>query len=277
MKEMKMRLKNGTTKVLTLSYDDAHVHDIRMMDILDKYGLKCTFNISSGRYVEEDCEREQFSGPMKLSEAKKAYTNSGHEIAVHSLNHPHINILSELDVLREVVEDKRQIENDYGIIARGMAYPFGVFNDKVKDILRKCKIAYSRTTAVTRHFWFPDDWLEWNPTCHHDDENLMELIKEFVEVPERWGLARLFCMYGHSWEFQNHNNWEKLEEFAKYAGGRDDIWYATLIEVYDYVKAYENLNISYDKKTFHNPSAISVWFELEEKEYCIKPGETLHI
>jgi hypothetical protein len=66
-----------------------------------------------------------------------------------------------------------------------------------------------------------------------------------------------------------------IEDFAKYVGGREDIWYATNIEVYDYIKAYENLQTSVDKKIVHNPSAIDVWFLHNGETYCVKGGETL--
>ena len=85
---MLMKLKGGKSKVLTLSYDDGVVQDIRLIQILDKYGLKGTFNINSGRYLPEDTQRERFYGRMKLSEALAVYKGSHHEVAVHSLNHP---------------------------------------------------------------------------------------------------------------------------------------------------------------------------------------------
>ena len=90
-------------------------------------------------------------------------------------------------------------------------------------------------------------------------------------------MPQMFCMYGHSWEFHNNDNWDVIEKFAEYVGGRQEIWYATLIEIYDYVKAYKNLQTSYEKKIFHNPSAIDVWFEINETVYCVKAGKTLYI
>ena len=51
---MYMLLKDGKSKVLTFSYDDGVVQDIRLAGIFDKYGLKCTFNINTGTYCAED-------------------------------------------------------------------------------------------------------------------------------------------------------------------------------------------------------------------------------
>ena len=64
---MKMRLKDGKQKVLTLSYDDGIVQDIRLIEIMNKYGLKGTFNINTGLYLPEDSVREKFYGRMVMS------------------------------------------------------------------------------------------------------------------------------------------------------------------------------------------------------------------
>ena len=274
---MKMILKDGKRKVLTLSYDDGVVQDIRLIEIMDKYGLKGTFNINSGGYLPEDAVRERFYGRMKLSEAQKLYINSGHEIAVHSLTHPFLDQLDSAEIIYEITEDRRNLENQYGEIIRGMAYPQGRYNDRIVDILEKCHIAYSRTTKSTYKFGFPENWLMLHPTCHHNYENLEELIKNFVEKPNRWGNAEMFYLWGHSYEFDNNDNWEVIEKFAEYAGGHEHIWYATNIEIYDYVKAYERLRTSYDKKIVHNPSSIDVWVEINGAVYCVKSGKTLKI
>ena len=275
--KMKMRLKDGKSKVLTLSYDDGVVQDIRLIEIMNKHGLKGTFNINSGLYESEDTKREGFYGRLKLSEAKELYLNSGHEIAVHTFNHTFLQNLNSAEAIYEIMEDRKHIETNYGVIARGMAYPFGTYNDNVVDVLKKCNIAYSRTVQATNRFDFPENWLLLHPTCHHNSENLKELIKQFVEVPNKWGNPEMFYLWGHSYEFDTNNNWNVIEEFAEYAGRHEHIWYATNIEVYDYVKAYEGLQKSYDQKTIHNPSSIDVWFKLGEEVYCVKSGETLKL
>ena len=65
---MYMKLKDGKSKVLTLSYDDGVVQDIRLMEILNKNGIKATFNINTGLYLPEDTVREKYYGRMKFSE-----------------------------------------------------------------------------------------------------------------------------------------------------------------------------------------------------------------
>ncbi len=274
---MKMKLKDGKSKVLTLSYDDGVVQDIRLIEIMNKYGLKGTFNINTGTYLSEDTVRNEFKGKLKLSEAKDLYINSGHEVAVHSLTHPFLENLDSSEIIHEIIEDRKNIEKEFGTIARGMAYPFGTYNDTVIDVLEKCKIAYARTVSPTYRFMLPQNWLLLNPTCHHNCERLDELAKRFVEPSAltEWGYVEMFYLWGHSYEFDTNDNWDVIEKFAEFVGGRDNIWYATNIEIYDYVKAYQSLQTSYDKKIIHNPSAIDVWTEIDNEIHCIKGGQTL--
>lgn len=275
---MYMKLKDGKSKVLTLSYDDGVVQDIRLIGIMDKYGLKGTFNINTGLYLDENSVREKFYGRMKLSEAKELYTNSGHEVAVHAFTHPFLEKLSSAEVITEIIEDRKNIETQYGTLARGMAYPFGTYSDDVIEDLKKCGICYSRTVRTTENFGFPENWLALHPTCHHNNPKLMELAKHFAEDAPRYSSYNwMFYLWGHSYEFDNNNNWEVIEKFAEYIGDREDIWYATNIEIYDYVKAYENLQVSVDKKIIHNTSSIDVWFFENGKTYCVHSGETLRM
>ena len=274
---MRIRFKDGKQKVITLSYDDAVVQDIRLIEIMNKYGLRGTFNVNSGMYLPEDAVRKRFHGRLKLSEAKELYMNSGHEIAVHAFNHPFLENLDDLEIIYQIIEDKKSIEQNYGVIARGMAYPYGTYSEKVISVLKKCEIAYARTVNSTYGFNLPQNWLELHPTCHHKYDGLQDLIKEFIETPRPWGNAEMFYLWGHSYEFDNDNNWEVIERFAQYAGGRDDIWYATNIEIYDYVKAYDSLQTSYDKKIICNPSSIDVWAEIDKNLIRINAGTTVRL
>ena len=275
---MYMKLKDGKSKVLTFSYDDGVVQDIRLIGIFDKYGMKGTFNINTGTYLPEDAVRERYYGRLKLSEAKELYIGSGHEVAVHSLTHPFLERLKTDEMTWEVLEDRKNIEKQYGTLARGMAYPYGTYNDDVVEVLKWCGICYSRTVKSTYTFKFPTNWLTLHPTCHHRDPKFMELAKQFVETKPRYLSDNwMFYVWGHSYEFDDKDNWNVIEEFCEFTSGKDDIWYATNIEIYDYIKAYESLQTSVDKSIVHNPTAIDVWFMEGEKTYCVHGGETLHL
>lgn len=244
-----MKFKEGKSKVFTMSYDDGVVQDIRLSDIMKKNGLKGTFNINSGRYFPENEERKNFSGRMKLSEAKKLYINSGNEVAIHAYSHPFLEKLENSELIREIYEDRKTIEKDYEIIATGMAYPFGTYSDKVLKALELCGVSYSRTTNATEYFNLPENWLILNPTCHHTNPKLMKLAKQFVEDDPKFGNVWMFYLWGHSYEFDNNDNWDVIENLAEYIGGREDIWYATNIEIYNY-QSVIGIDVIYAEK--HN-------------------------
>jgi len=273
---MLMKLKDGKSKVLTLSYDDGVVQDIRFVEILDRHGLKCTFNINTGLYEPENTQRKRFRGNLKLSEAQALYSGSHHEVAMHSLTHPFLETLSQTQVLTEILENRKNIESQYGHLARGMAFPNGTYNKKVLDIMSTCGVCYSRTVKSTWKFDFPENWLTLHPTCHHNDSRLMVLAEKFVEENPRFVANNwMFYVWGHTYEFDDQNNWQVIEDFASYTGRREDIWYATNIEIYDYVQAFNAIQTSIDESIVHNPTALDIWFHLNGEIHCIHPGQTL--
>lgn len=267
---MQMRFYEGKEKALTLSYDDGQIHDIRLIEIMNKYGIKGTFNLNAGLFFKDG---RGFRGEKSLEETQKIY--AGHEIAVHGLTHPWTVGLPEQEMLYEAVEDRRLLEKAFGGIVRGMAYPFGCCNDTVVAAIKAAGIVYSRTTESTGGFNIPHDWLRLPATCHHNDPELTELATRFVNNDIRWGKPELFYLWGHSYEFANADNWEIIENFCALVSGKENIWYATNIEIYDYVKAFEALRFSWDKTTVYNPNALPVWFNEGGKTYKILPGETL--
>lgn len=272
---MKMLLKDGKRKALTLSYDDGVIYDRRLIEILDKNGIKGTFNINTCFYRGENgCNNER---RLSREEAISLYKNSSHEVAVHGYTHPRLEKLDVTGVIYEIIRDREELEKDFDVIIRGMAYPYGTYNDSVIDTLKECGIAYSRTVKSTGTFEFPADWYQWHPTCHHNSEQLFEMLQKFLEPRPSWAECQLFYLWGHSYEFNDKNNWDIIEKFAEIAGGHDYIWYATNIEIYDYVKAYESLRISFDRKIIYNPTVTDVWVNANGKDFCIKSGETVRL
>ena len=87
----------------------------------------------------------------------------------------------------------------------------------------------------------------------------------------------LFYIWGHSYEFNLDNNWELIEGVCAKLGGRDDIWYASNIEIYDYVTAQRSLRISADNRIIENPSALDVWVRNDEDIVKIPGGKIVYL
>ena len=102
----------------------------------------------------------------------------------------------------------------------------------------------------------------------------MELVDEFLsatEIEYFWANSpKLFYLWGHSFEFNNDNNWEVIEEFAKKVANREDVWYCTNVELYDYVKAFERLEFSVDGKIIANHSDKDLYLSYYGQKVLVK-------
>ena len=263
--EFIMRYPNGVSKALTFSYDDGCVTDKRLAEILNKYGMKCTFNIMSMLF-----DLPEPHVKVRMDTVKDALIGSNHEVACHGYNHPHMDKLSYATMLSETLNDRRRLEKEFGVIVRGMAYPYGSYNDQVVEAVKTCGICYSRTCHQTNGFNPYPDWLRWKPTTHHNGD-INGLADGFIaKQVKSYEDPLLFYVWGHTYEFDQDNNWDKIENFAEKLGNREDIWYCTNIEYYDYVQAFNNLQFSVDGNMIHNPSAVDVWIVFSESEAVTK-------
>lgn len=216
-------------KAVTFSYDDGVEQDLRLLSIFNKYNLKATFNVNTGLNYDNSAwmYKELEVRRLNLWEHIKDY--EGHEIAVHTITHPHLELLENELVDKEILEDKQQITEWFGVEPVGMAYPYGTYNDYALKRLPEYGIRYSRGVESSYDFEEQDNLLEFRPTCHHRDERLFELAEKFITMkPDK---PQIFYVWGHSYEFEGDHNWDRFEEFCKLISGRDDIFYGTNEEV----------------------------------------------
>ena len=274
-----MRFPGGKPKAVTFSYDDGCMDDMRFSDVITKYGIKGTFNLNGNH-----------RRALSAEQVKEYMIDRGHEIAVHGLNHRAEGNCLAVEGIKDVLDCRLEMEEEFGFIIRGMAYPDtgircmnnGANYENIKHYLSDLGIVYSRTLAGDNNeFLMPADWHQWMPTAHHNNPQIFEYIDEFVNLDmskktyHARRYPRLFYMWGHSYEFGRDNNWERLDEICEKLSGKDDIWYATNIEIYEYAKAYESLIFSADCTMIYNPTLIDVWFDIDGEVYKISSGETL--
>ena len=226
----------GKMKAVTFSYDDGVTQDQRLIEIFNKYDLKCTFNINSG-YLGQPGSllREDVTvAHVKPRPCEVRAIYEGHEIAGHTLTHPNLKALDDEKVIKEVEEDRLALSEIAGYEVVGMAYPGGTsfMDERVVDLIRDhTGMKYARTTTQTHNFDIQTELLTFNPTAyHHREMDLMfDLAEKFIAMkPDK---PQLFYIWGHSYEFDIHNDWARFEEFCKLISGRDDIFYGTNKEV----------------------------------------------
>ena len=274
-----LRYPGGKAKAVTLSYDDGCNSDMRFSDVITKAGLKCTFNVCS------ECS-------LSAEQIKEYVLDRGHEVAVHCAHHRAPGVQSAIAGIKEVLDCRLALEEKFDMIIRGMAYPDtgityfanGASYENIKRYLTDLDIAYARTlNGDNNNFRLPDDWHAWMPTVRHANPEVLEYIDEFVSFemlpnvyPSR-RYPRLFYLWGHSFEFDGANNWELLDTICEKLGNKKDTWYATNMEIYEYVNAYNSLVFSADETRIYNPTLFDIWLEIDGEVMCIKPGETIKL
>ena len=252
--------KDGKKKALTMSYDDGQIADLRLLDIFNKNGIRGTFHLNADNIGREN--------RVTAEDIRTKY--AGHEISAHGLTHPFLERIPQEEAVYEIMEDRKRLEAICGYPVRGMSYPYGTYNDDVLRTLPGLGIRYARTVRSTGGFNLPENFLLWNPTCKHTDPALFTYLERFKGF--KYGLS-LFYIWGHSFEFNNDDNWDVIERFCAEAGGDDNVWYATNIEIYDYITALRSLHFSADRTMVLNPSATDVWVGVDDVVTRIPAGQ----
>ena len=278
MRYLFLRYPEGRSKALTLSYDDGPASDRRLLEILNRYGVRCTFNL---------CEKQE----LKKKEIEGLLLGHGHEIAVHGARHRAPGCQFPAEGIQDALDGRRALEGQFRRIIRGYAYPDsgirrfenGADYATVRRYLSDLGFVYARTLGGDNDsFRLPEDWYAWTPTAHHNNPRLSEYVRSFTALDVE-GLycadryPRLFYLWGHSFEFDRDDNWDVLERFCQAAAGREEIWYATNIEICDYVTAFRSLRRSADGSVVYNPTATKVWFNADGAAYAVAPGETIYL
>jgi len=227
----------GKTKAVILSYDDGLTQDRRFVQLLNKYGLVGTFNLNSGLFGKSAPWLKQFTGKegkyITASELKDLYKN--HEVASHTLTHPHLTNISNDEIRKEINTDIKLLKTFTKKDVMSFAYPFGDYNNEVISILKQAGITNARTVDDSHTFSIPNNFLVWNPTSHHSKAK--QDIDQFLS--DNSGKSMLLLIWGHSWEFDQNienNNWKYIENLLKRLSNNKDIWYVGATEFVNYLQ-----------------------------------------
>lgn len=265
---MRFVYPQGKAKALTFSYDDGQVFDRTLVEIFNKYGVKGTFHLNSGTLEEK-------GKGVFIDKSEVATLYDGHEVAVHGVEHRNLPTLGRHQIIMEIEEDRKALEQLSGKFVQGMSYAFGSYSGEIIELIKPLGIKYSRTVNSTNGFFPPADFMAWNPTCHHDGP-LEKLGEDFLNVAEYVELPLMY-VWGHSYEFGNKKDFSVIDKFCEKMSGKDNIWYATNLEICEYIQATRSQEFSADGRMMKNPTAISVWITTEEGLVEVKPGECKNI
>lgn len=198
-------------KIFLISFDDGTVWDRRFVELLNKYGIKATFNLNSG--LEDFVWQYEDRFPVRrqiLADTVELYR--GHEIASHSLHHHWLNTLTPPQLSREVGDDCAALKQLFGLQEIGFGVPFTACNEREVKIIRKF-VRYIRLSEFSDSFAAPADPYHIPIHALYNQPDVRERIAAFAEsdLP-----VALFVMAGHSYELEVLDHWGYMEELLQY-------------------------------------------------------------
>ena len=174
----------GKRKAFTLSYDDGIEQDRRLVRMMNERKVRGTFNLNSGLFGRKGRvaagKKEVDHIKIPAEEIIRLYEN--HEVAGHGVNHESMYGMDTARCAEEILTCRKELEQITGRPLTGFAYAFGAVDENILNAVRLSGISYARTITSTYKFDIPLDFLQWNPTCHHDDERVMELADAFLSA-----------------------------------------------------------------------------------------------
>lgn len=262
-------------KAVTLSFDDLNpTQDARFIDILNKNGLKGTFNLKTANFIS------------KPESVQQSYVEMyrGHEVANHTRNHKRMNITDpsdpEYQTLQFCKDDILNGQNDiaarFGVTPEGLIWPFGSARNRsdypeLLAYIKSLGVKYIRPVETTGGFALPSDWYDWRATCHHDGAN--NYVDTFLALPDNGGEVddlKLFYIWGHTYEFDetfepdktSKLRWNDIEALCKKLGDAENVWSATNLEVYNYVEALKKIEINSQTNQVVNPTDVDLYVQI---------------
>ena len=226
---------NGKKKAVTFSFDDGVTQDIRLIEILNRYGLKATFNLNSSLLgLPNTLERNGVTFTHdKICPTRVREIYAGHEVAAHTLTHPNLTELSEETIVYQVEEDRKKLSELVGYEVVGMAYPCGGVNndDRVAAIIKAhTGIKYARTITSTGKFDPQENLYRFNPSAYYIEDNLNAVVDEFLALDPN--TPALLYIWGHAYETDaGYISWERFEALCEKLAHREEIFYGTNREV----------------------------------------------
>lgn len=239
-------------KYFTVSFDDGLEQDKEIIRLMNRYGIKGTFNLNAGvfglkGYIKrignigfKDTEaREKFLfwdgvEHYRIPEDEIAQVYEGQEIASHGYCHENMRRLGYEGTKDSVFKDKTRLSEIAGYEVKGFAYPYDMTGPDVKRALKDLGIVYGRRVGNTHRFTVDSDLLSYIPTTAVTDSQVDKVLEDFIRAD---GSEKdlLFYMWGHGYEMDYGNDlcsFKHLERIFDRISGVDGIKFVTNLEAF---------------------------------------------
>ena len=223
----------GKKKAFNITYDDGVLQDERFVALLNRYGIKGTFNLNS-QLMQEAFAWTHPNGMQvrRLLPEQAKHLYDGHEIASHTLTHPYMQQLSDAELYRQMKLDKENLETLFGREVKGFAVPFDYYDDRIADCAKACGFSYARKSEFTGNYTPCEDAYHWKTGIYHIDPNLTDFVAAFLNTQEELAVCQIV---GHSYDLDAENLWGTMELICAAVSGCDDIWFCTNAELVEFL------------------------------------------
>lgn len=157
-------LNRSTSRGVLLTFDDAYMDFWYLaLPIFIEHYLRCLIFVPVGlvgEYNRWDYEKLRIKKPIMDWGKIKELHHLGFEIGSHSLTHPYLSKIDPKQAWEEIYTSKAILEDKLGSEITAFCYPYGDYDERIRDLVQKAgyKLAFT-----TKHGRF------------EDSENLFEL------------------------------------------------------------------------------------------------------
>lgn len=222
--------------IVTTSWDDGSILDLKLAELLEKYDIKGTFYIPKS-YLDNPLQKKDL-----------LTINERFELGAHTLNHVDLTKVSLSEAKKEIEGSKAYLEELLGYSIGMFCYPKGRYNEDIKKLVCTAGFVAARTCNYG-NFSLPDDPYEWQITLHASNGSPLITLKTWrksgisVKSLMDWEIRAkllfdlalgscsslekggIYHVWGHSWEIEKNNEWAKLERVLHYISRREDTSY----------------------------------------------------
>lgn len=268
---MRRRYPGGKDRAFNITYDDGVTQDLRFVELMNRYGLKGTFNLNS-ELMKTGFAWTHPNGMevRRLRPDTARWLYRGHEIASHTRTHPYMHNLHGEDLRHQLLDDKLALEAILGVEVAGFAVPFDYYSPEIAQCARECGFEYARMSEFSHSYRPCRDWYFWKTGFYHIEPGLLEFAEGFLETDVELAVCQIV---GHSYDLDAAHLWDTMEQILARVSRDERVWSCTNLELVRYLKAMDRARIT--AHSIHNPTDRTLWFQIREDVVDLAPGETI--
>jgi peptidoglycan/xylan/chitin deacetylase (PgdA/CDA1 family) len=277
---------------LSTRMDDNNVNDVRVAEVMARFGQRGTFFLNDPwTWWEDNATIGAAMLPEPGAQVPRSLVAGGHSIGAHTLSHDYLPALSKNAAFREILGSRIALEVHAGTPVSTFTYPFMNFRSALREGLDRADLEemLRRSGVVQLAEDGYDGGRDLGPPDAHfiavDGQTVRGGMGEAVVERECRGDKRpLLLVSMHAWPGRwGGIGFPKLEGIYRHWSGRPDWWYCNVNEyaAYRYQALHTALSSSIEGRSVKvllarpNPLDLGDWVPLTLVVDGVSPGEVL--